>query len=126
HSKVNYPLKPAPTAFFFGTTDKVVPYKRISLFGSNWKGSDALVSLFQKNNYPYWAFRFTGHGHEVCNYMYRAIDEVCAFIQMALNHRPMHYDTQCIMDDFPVSQVSKLSLIGILKSDKGFEGLFDE
>ena len=61
--KPSYQKEPAPTAFFHGTADKVVNYKKIRLFGWGIFGSDALVRIFKKNGYTYNIFRYEGHGH---------------------------------------------------------------
>lgn len=56
---------PAPTMFFHGTSDKLVPYKQLKLFKTGFFGTDALVKRFKKFDYPYFARRFDGYGHSV-------------------------------------------------------------
>jgi predicted esterase len=56
---------PAPTMFFHGTSDKLVPYKQLKLFKTGFFGTDALVKRFKKFDYPYFARRFEGYGHSV-------------------------------------------------------------
>lgn len=56
---------PAPTMFFHGTSDKLVPYKQLKLFKTGFFGTDALVKRFKKYDYPYFARRFDGYGHSV-------------------------------------------------------------
>ena len=56
---------PAPTMFYHGTSDKLVPYKKISFFNTGFFGSDALVERFEKFGYPFFARRFEGYGHSV-------------------------------------------------------------
>ena len=56
---------PAPTMFYHGTSDKLVPYKKISLFKLGFFGTDALVDRFEKFDYPYFARRFKDYGHSI-------------------------------------------------------------
>ena len=56
---------PAPTMFFHGTADRLVPYKKISFFKLGFFGTDALVDRFDKFDYPYFARRFEGYGHSI-------------------------------------------------------------
>lgn len=57
--------EPAPTMFYHGTADKLVPYKQIKFFSIGFFGTDALVKRFEKFGYPYYARRFEGYGHSV-------------------------------------------------------------
>ena len=57
--------EPAPTMFYHGTADKLVPYKQIKFFRIGFFGTDALVKRFEKFGYPYYARRFEGYGHSV-------------------------------------------------------------
>ena len=57
--------EPAPTMFYHGTADKLVPYKQIKFFKIGFFGADALVKRFEKFGYPYYARRFEGYGHSV-------------------------------------------------------------
>ena len=56
---------PAPTMFYHGTADKLVPYKKLSFGKTGFYGTDALVERFEKFGYPYYARRFEGYGHSV-------------------------------------------------------------
>ena len=56
---------PAPTMFYHGTADKLVPYKQIKFFNLGFYGADALVKRFEKYGYPYYARRFEGYGHSI-------------------------------------------------------------
>jgi pimeloyl-ACP methyl ester carboxylesterase len=56
---------PAPTMFYHGTADQLVPYKQIKFFRIGFFGSDALVKRFEKFGYPYYCRRFEGYGHSV-------------------------------------------------------------
>lgn len=57
--------EPAPTMFYHGTADKLVPYKQIKFFKIGFFGADALVKRFEEFGYPYYARRFEGYGHSV-------------------------------------------------------------
>ncbi len=125
----NYPAnmsRPAPTAFFYGSVDKVVPRKHIRLFGSHFVGSQKLSGLFARLHFDYKAYRFVGHGHEVCNYLNKVIDNYVEFVDIVLSNRLLSGVRDCCYDFLPVTKASKLTLLGILTSDNGFEGLFDE
>ena len=56
---------PAPTMFYHGTADKLVPYKKLSFGKTGFYGTDALVKRFEKFDYPYFARRFEDYGHSV-------------------------------------------------------------
>ena len=56
---------PAPTMFYHGTADKLVPYKKLKFFKTGFFGTDALVDRFEKFGYPYFARRCEGYGHSV-------------------------------------------------------------
>ena len=56
---------PAPTMMYHGMADRLVPYKKLSLFKVGFYGTDALVKRFEKYDYPYFARRFEGYGHSV-------------------------------------------------------------
>ena len=56
---------PAPTMFYHGTADKLVPYKKLKFFKTGFFGTDALVDRFEKFDYPYFARRCEGYGHSV-------------------------------------------------------------
>lgn len=67
--KLKYETAPAPTAFFHGTSDKLVNYGQIRFFNLGFFGSDKIAKRFAKFGYNYSIFRFLGHGHEVANFM---------------------------------------------------------
>jgi len=67
--KLKYARTPAPTAFFHGTSDKLVNYGQIRFFNLGFFGSDKIAKRFDKFGYNYSIFRFLDHGHEVANFM---------------------------------------------------------
>lgn len=56
---------PAPTMFFHGMADNLVPYKQMKFFSIGFYGTDALTKQFVKNGYPYFARRFEDYGHSI-------------------------------------------------------------
>lgn len=60
-----YKTAPAPTLFFHGTADKIVPYKKVGLFNKGMYGSSSLASVYKEKDYPYYIYRAQGLGHEV-------------------------------------------------------------
>lgn len=69
NGKVKYEERPAPTAFFHGTGDKLVNYGQITFFNLGLFGSDKLALRFKKFGYSYSIFRYLDHGHEVAGFM---------------------------------------------------------
>ena len=126
HGSLDYKNEPAPTAFFYGEVDRVVPYRCISLFSAHYGGSACLISNFDYNDYVYWAFRYRKHGHEVCAYLFRTITEYTAFVDAVLSGRRIHYDSRCSSDEFLITAVSKFTLKDLLDYDDREEGVFDE
>ena len=72
---------PSPTMFLHGTADKVVTYKQINLLKWHFAGTKKLVKKFEKNDYPYFAYRYRELGHEVNFFVERNLQEVCKFVQ---------------------------------------------
>lgn len=60
-----YTIAPAPTMFFHGTADKLVPYNKVRLFNRGFFGSKYLAQRFRKNNYPYYFQYVQDMGHEI-------------------------------------------------------------
>ena len=56
---------PAPTMFFHGMSDGLVPYDKIELFNVGFYGTNSLVKRFEKYGYPYFARRFEDYGHMI-------------------------------------------------------------
>lgn len=54
---------PAPTMFFHGTVDGLVPYNKVGFMNLGFYGLNSLVKRFEKFGYPYCARRFEGYGH---------------------------------------------------------------
>ena len=123
---LHYAAEPAPTAFFFGDADRVVPYRCISLFCNHYGGGACLTDEFADNNYVYWTFRYRKHGHEVAGYLYRTMSEFNAFVDAIFAGRRVHYDTECSSDELKVSKASKYKLSDLLNlSQDEIKDLFD-
>ena len=87
HGKLKYKNSPAPTAFFHGTSDKLVNYKQIRFFNLGFFGSDKIAKRFRKLGFPHYITRFTGHGHEVAEFMDRTEDLQFRFLEQSVMNR---------------------------------------
>ncbi len=77
-----YAIPPAPTLFFHGSADKLVPYKETRLFNKGMFGSKSLTKNFHKNNYSYLFYSMEGLGHEVASFpMDEFLPEIEQFIE---------------------------------------------
>lgn len=63
-----YKVPPAPTLFFHGSADKLVPYGKRRFFKKGMFGSKPLAKQFNKNKYPYTFYTMEDIGHEVSEY----------------------------------------------------------
>ncbi len=72
---------PAPTFFNHGTEDRLVTYKKIRFFNIGFFGAVPLTKVFNKEDYPYFAIRYSGCGHEIATYMEDGIDDLDWFIR---------------------------------------------
>lgn len=72
---------PAPTMFFHGTADKLVPYDQIVFFKLGFYGSSKLVKRFAKFGYPYYFCPFEGLGHSVAAFFNYTIDQLQWFVK---------------------------------------------
>lgn len=80
-SPVSYSEAPVPTLFYHGTADKVVEYNKIQVGRIGLFGTKPLVDIFQTAGYPYRVRRFTGLGHEVCEFGNYEVDDAVMFIE---------------------------------------------
>ncbi|MBO9672236.1 MAG: alpha/beta hydrolase [Sphingobacteriaceae bacterium] len=65
HGAPKYTLPPAPTMFFHGTADKLVPYNKVRLLNRGFFGSKYLARTFKKKGYPYYFQYVQNMGHEI-------------------------------------------------------------
>jgi acetyl esterase/lipase len=73
---------PAPTLFFHGTDDVLVPYGKIQIVNAGFFGTNTLVRQFKKADYPYCVFRYVEMGHEIAETpMRNNLDNMVKFIE---------------------------------------------
>lgn len=77
----SYTWQPAPTLFFHGSADRLVPYNKMRLFRLGMFGSQSLVRKFREERYPYLFYSMEDMGHEVSEYpMSEFLPEIEQFI----------------------------------------------
>ncbi|MBZ4651210.1 MAG: putative esterase [Proteiniphilum sp.] len=77
----SYHKHPAPTLFFHGTADRLVPYNKTGLFQLGMYGSRQLVKRFRQERYPFTFYSIGDMGHEVADYpMQEYLPEIEQFI----------------------------------------------
>ncbi|MCE5206646.1 MAG: alpha/beta hydrolase [Porphyromonadaceae bacterium] len=77
----SYTQRPAPTLFFHGSADKLVPYNNTRLFKLGMFGSKSLTKRFRDEGYPYVFYIMEDIGHEVSEYpMKEFLPEIEQFI----------------------------------------------
>jgi predicted esterase len=91
---LKYQLPPAPTMFFHGTADKIVPYNKVRFFNKGFYGSSSIANTFSKRNYPFFIYREKGLGHEVAVLpMYKNIPEILGFLdKFVMRHQQLQID----------------------------------
>lgn len=78
----SYSTPPAPTLFFHGSSDKLVPYNKTRFFKLGMFGSKALANKFRQERYPYQFYSMEAIGHEVSEYpITEFLPEIEQFIQ---------------------------------------------
>lgn len=78
----SYTQPPAPTLFFHGSADKLVPYNKTRFFKIGMFGSKPLAEQFKNNQYPYLFYSMEDIGHEVSEYpIQEFLPEIEKFIQ---------------------------------------------
>lgn len=86
HGRPKYDTLPAPTLFFHGTKDRIVIYRKLSIFGKGMYGSSSLVKVFKKKKAPFMIVRYKGIKHKVASFTrFEAQDQICDFIDQAIN-----------------------------------------
>lgn len=77
----SYDTKPAPTLFFHGDADKLVPYTKTRFFKMGVFGSKALADKFRNERYPYTFYSIEDIGHDVAEFpMTEFLPEIYQFI----------------------------------------------
>ncbi len=78
----SYLQPPAPTLFFHGSGDRLVPYNKTRLFHLGMFGSKAIAEKFKLERYPYQFYSMEKIGHEVAEYPMREfLPEIERFIR---------------------------------------------
>ncbi len=78
----SYTLRPAPTLFFHGSGDKLVPYGKTRFFKLGVFGSEPLAKQFKEQGYPYTLYTMENIGHDVSEYpMTEFLPEIEQFIR---------------------------------------------
>lgn len=68
HGRPKYAIHPAPMLLIHGNKDKVVPFKKISLFGTGMYGSSKIIKNFKKIHAPYCLMVFENTGHAAASF----------------------------------------------------------
>lgn len=91
----SYTQPPAPTLFFHGSADKLVPYNKTRFFKLGMFGSKPLAKKFKSEQYPYLFYSIEDIGHEVSEYpMQEFLPEIEQFINdWVLNGKQWMTDT---------------------------------
>ena len=77
----SYTQPPAPTLFFHGSADKLVPYNKTRFFKLGMFGSKPLAKKFNSEHYPYMFYSMEDIGHSVSEYpMQEFLPEIEQFI----------------------------------------------
>lgn len=77
-----YKTNPAPTLFFHGDADKLVPFKSVRFFNIGMFGSRAIVAQFRNYGFPFTFYSMKKNGHNVSEYpMKDFLSEIDYFIQ---------------------------------------------
>ena len=104
-----YKIPPAPILLFHGDADKIVPYNKISLFGTGLFGSRSIASGLSKDRHPYCFYTMVGIGHDVA--LYPMLDyqpSIDNFIrEYIIDKRPIYVEVR-IRDDRRVNNTLSL------------------
>lgn len=76
---------PCPQMLFHGTSDRNVPYRKVSLFGIGFYGSDIIAEEAEKRGWPYYFYSAEWRGHEMAETpMTQNAHEILSFIEQAV------------------------------------------
>lgn len=102
-----YHRRPAPTLFFHGSEDRLVPYYRVRFLRMGVFGSRALTEQFRRHHFPFVFYSMTGIGHEVAGFpMLEFLPEIEQFINdFVLNRSQLQIEIS-IRDRFRSSDTS--------------------
>lgn len=77
----SYKTAPSPTAFFHGTEDRIVNYKKVHILKWGLFGAHKLAKIFRKNGYTYNIYRYEGHSHEIASTFISTFPEQIRFLE---------------------------------------------
>ena len=103
----SYTQRPAPTLFFHGSKDKLVPYNKTRFFNRGVFGSKPLAKRFKGEGYPYTFYTMENIGHDVSEYpMKEFLPEIDRFIRdFVFDHKQWMLDIH-LEDKFRKSDTS--------------------
>lgn len=90
----DYAMAPAPTLFFHGSADKLVPYRQIRFLNLGMFGSKPLAKRFKARSFPYLFYSMENIGHDVASYPIEKFQpEVLRFIRdYVFDKKPLMID----------------------------------
>ncbi len=100
HGHPKYAVHPAPMLLFHGNNDKIVPFKKIALFGTGMYGSSVIIKRFKKMDAPYRLMVFDKTGHAAAAFpMQSYLAQIHAFLKEYISQkRPLFVETN-ILDE---------------------------
>ncbi len=114
HGRPRYATAPAPTFLLHGVKDRIVHYKKFPpLLREGLYGPKKIQRTFNKENRPYWFFRYPEVGHEVSAMPIVLLPECCAFIDAALAGRVSRYEAECHDDQIQPTKWSRMNVFDL-------------
>ena len=91
NGKPEWSAKPAPIMMFHGNSDSNVPYRKASMFGVGFYGSELIANQLQKLGAPYYFYSAQYRNHELAEEpMTKNRNEIRAFIeQYVIDKKPL-------------------------------------
>lgn len=98
HGHPKYAIHPAPMLLFQGNKDKVVPFKKISLFGTGMYGSSVINKRFKKIGAPYQLVVFEQTGHAAAEFpMHDYLSTIETFLNLfVVEKKPLYIKTEIL------------------------------
>lgn len=100
HGHPKYAIHPAPMLLFHGSKDKIVPFKKIALFGTGMYGSSVIIKRFKKLDAPYWLMVFEKTGHAAAAFpMHSYLTQIHAFLREYVFQKQPLFIESTILDE---------------------------
>lgn len=98
HGHPEYAIHPAPMLLIHGNEDEVVPFKRVSLFGTGLYGSKSIIRDFKKIRAPYCLMVFDETGHAASTFpLQDNLPQIHAFLrEYILRSRPLYIEASIL------------------------------